>query len=113
MRIPPLRWVDPPDGPAIELLDQTRLPATETVLTCRDVPSLVDAISRLAVRGAPLLGVGGAVGGARAACRGGAPPLPGRRRSRRGEGDHRRPPDRGEPGLGCRPGPRRLPARAV
>ena len=69
MRIPPLRWVDPPDGPAIELLDQTRLPATETVLTCRDVDSLVAAISRLAVRGAPLLGVAGGFGVALAAHR--------------------------------------------
>jgi methylthioribose-1-phosphate isomerase len=67
--IPPLRWLDPPDGPAIELLDQTRLPATEAVLTCRDVDSLVDAIGRLAVRGAPLLGVAGAFGVALAACR--------------------------------------------
>ncbi len=69
MRIPPLRWLDPPDGPAIELLDQTRLPATETVLTCRDVDSLIDAIGRLAVRGAPLLGVAGAFGVALAAHR--------------------------------------------
>ena len=69
MRIPPLRWLDPPDGPAIELLDQTRLPATEAVLTCRDVDSLVDAIKRLAVRGAPLLGVAGAFGVALAAHR--------------------------------------------
>jgi methylthioribose-1-phosphate isomerase len=68
--IPPLRWLDPPDGPAIELLDQTRLPATEAVLTCRDVDSLVDAIRRLAVRGAPLLGVAGAFGVALAAYRG-------------------------------------------
>ena len=67
MDIPPLCWLDPPDGPAIELLDQTRLPATETVLTCRDVATLVDAITRLAVRGAPLLGVAGAFGVALAA----------------------------------------------
>ena len=46
MPVPPLRWIDPPDGPAIELLDQTRLPATEAVLTCRDVGSVVAAISR-------------------------------------------------------------------
>jgi methylthioribose-1-phosphate isomerase len=69
MRIPPLRWIDPPEGPAIELLDQTRLPATETVLTCRDADSLVAAIRRLAVRGAPLLGVAGAFGVALAAYR--------------------------------------------
>jgi methylthioribose-1-phosphate isomerase len=67
MDIPPLRWLDPPDGPAIELLDQTRLPATEAVLTCRDVDSLVDAIRRLAVRGAPVLGLAGAYGVALAA----------------------------------------------
>jgi methylthioribose-1-phosphate isomerase len=67
MDIPPLRWLDPPEGPAIALLDQTRLPATETVLACRGVDSLVDAIGRLAVRGAPLLGVAGAFGVALAA----------------------------------------------
>jgi methylthioribose-1-phosphate isomerase len=67
---PPLRWLDPPAGPAIELLDQTRLPAEECILTCTDVPQLVDAITRLVVRGAPLLGVAGAFGVALAAARG-------------------------------------------
>jgi methylthioribose-1-phosphate isomerase len=65
-----LRWLDTQDGPVIELLDQTRLPAVESVLTCTDVPQLVDAIRRLAVRGAPLLGVAGAYGVALAAARG-------------------------------------------
>jgi methylthioribose-1-phosphate isomerase len=69
MRISPLRWVDPPEGPAIELLDQTRLPTAEIVLTCGDVDSLVAAIRRLAVRGAPMLGVAGAFGVALAAHR--------------------------------------------
>ena len=68
--IPPLRWLDPPDGPAIELLDQTRLPGAEAILTCRDVATLVDAIGRLVVRGAPMLGLAGAYGVALAACRG-------------------------------------------
>jgi methylthioribose-1-phosphate isomerase len=68
--IPALRWLDPPDGPAIALLDQTRLPAQEAVVTCSDVPALVDAIRRLVVRGAPLLGVAGAYGVALAALRG-------------------------------------------
>ena len=68
--IPALRWLDPPSGPAIELLDQTRLPATEAVVTCRDVAALVDAIRRLVVRGAPLLGIAGAFGVALAVCRG-------------------------------------------
>jgi methylthioribose-1-phosphate isomerase len=65
-----LRWVDRADGPAVTLLDQTRLPAEEIYLTCTDTASLVDAIGRLAVRGAPLLGVAGAFGVALAACRG-------------------------------------------
>jgi methylthioribose-1-phosphate isomerase len=65
-----LRWLDPPDGPAVVLLDQTRLPAEETYLTCTDVTSLVDAIVRLVVRGAPLLGLAGAYGVALAAYRG-------------------------------------------
>jgi methylthioribose-1-phosphate isomerase len=67
---PPLRWIDPPDGPAIALLDQTRLPAEEAIVTCADVPALVDAIRRLVVRGAPLLGVAGAFGVGLAAHRG-------------------------------------------
>jgi methylthioribose-1-phosphate isomerase len=62
-----LRWVDPPAGPAIALLDQTRLPAEEVYLTCRDVAALDGAIRRLVVRGAPLLGVAGAFGVALAA----------------------------------------------
>jgi methylthioribose-1-phosphate isomerase len=66
---PSLRWLDPPAGPAIELLDQTRLPAIEAVVTCTDVPQLVAAISGLVVRGAPLLGVAGAYGVALAAAR--------------------------------------------
>ena len=65
-----LRWLDPPGGPAIALLDQTRLPAEEVYLTCRDVASLEEAIRRLAVRGAPLLGLAGAFGVALAAFRG-------------------------------------------
>ncbi|HEX2319623.1 MAG TPA: S-methyl-5-thioribose-1-phosphate isomerase [Streptosporangiaceae bacterium] len=69
MSIAALRWLDPPAGPAIELLDQTRLPAVEAVVTCTDVTSLVDAIRRLVVRGAPLLGIAGAYGVALAAAR--------------------------------------------
>jgi methylthioribose-1-phosphate isomerase len=68
--IPTLRWVDPPDGPAIALLDQTRLPAELGVVVCGDVPGLVAAIRALVVRGAPILGVAGAFGVALAAHRG-------------------------------------------
>jgi methylthioribose-1-phosphate isomerase len=69
-QVKPLRWLDPPGGPAVVLLDQTRLPADETYLTCADVPQLIDAIRRLVVRGAPLLGVAGAYGVGLAAMRG-------------------------------------------
>ena len=70
MNLAPLRWLDEPAGPAIELLDQTRLPAAEVTVTCADIPALVDAIGRLVVRGAPLLGLAGAYGVALAAWRG-------------------------------------------
>ncbi|MBA0049488.1 S-methyl-5-thioribose-1-phosphate isomerase [Streptomyces sp. AJS327] len=68
--VPTLRWVEPPTGPAVGILDQTRLPAEEVELVCADVPSLVEAIQRLAVRGAPALGLTGAYGVALAAVRG-------------------------------------------
>ncbi|OEJ96014.1 S-methyl-5-thioribose-1-phosphate isomerase [Streptomyces thermolilacinus] len=67
---PVLRWEEPPEGPVVVLLDQTRLPAEEVGLVCTDVPALVRAIQTLAVRGAPLLGIAGAYGVALAAARG-------------------------------------------
>ncbi len=70
MSVPTLQWLDPPRGPAVALLDQTRLPADEKIVTCENVPELVDAIRRLVIRGAPVLGVAGAFGVALAACRG-------------------------------------------
>jgi methylthioribose-1-phosphate isomerase len=54
----------------VALLDQTRLPAEEVALVCRDVETLVDAIRRLVVRGAPLLGIAGGYGVALAAALG-------------------------------------------
>lgn len=68
MEIPTLAWLD--DGPGIALLDQTRLPAEQAVVVCCDVAALVDAIRRLVVRGAPMLGMAGAYGVALAAQRG-------------------------------------------
>ncbi|MFK0117179.1 S-methyl-5-thioribose-1-phosphate isomerase [Streptomyces sp. NPDC090994] len=68
--IPALRWEEPPEGPVLVLLDQTRLPAEEVELVCTDAPALVEAIRSLAVRGAPLLGIAGAYGVALAAVRG-------------------------------------------
>ncbi|MEU8786745.1 S-methyl-5-thioribose-1-phosphate isomerase [Streptomyces sp. NPDC048637] len=70
LTIPSLRWEEPPEGPVVVLLDQTRLPAEEVELVCTDVPALVQAIRTLAVRGAPLLGIAGAYGVALAAARG-------------------------------------------
>jgi len=67
---PPLRWEEPPEGPVLVLLDQTRLPQEEVELVCTDVQALVAAIRSLAVRGAPLLGLAGAYGIALAAARG-------------------------------------------
>jgi methylthioribose-1-phosphate isomerase len=68
--VPALRWEKPQEGPVVVLLDQTRLPAEEVELACTDVPALVGAIRRLAVRGASVLGLAGAYGVALAAARG-------------------------------------------
>ena len=61
-----VRTVDWVDG-AIRAIDQTLLPATERWLTLSTVDAVVDAIRRLAIRGAPALGVAGAMGVALAA----------------------------------------------
>jgi methylthioribose-1-phosphate isomerase len=55
---PALRW----DGRALHLLDQTRLPAEEVVITLSGAADTAEAIRRLAVRGAPLIGVAAAYG---------------------------------------------------
>ncbi|WP_175407261.1 S-methyl-5-thioribose-1-phosphate isomerase [Streptomyces sp. TRM64462] len=67
---PALRWAEPPEGPVVVLLDQTRLPAEETELVCTDVPAVIRAIQTGALRGAPVLGIAGAYGVALAAARG-------------------------------------------
>ncbi|TYB59469.1 S-methyl-5-thioribose-1-phosphate isomerase [Nonomuraea sp. PA05] len=51
-------WVDD----AVELVDQTLLPDKLVMLRIHTVAELVEAIQRLAVRGAPALGVAGALG---------------------------------------------------
>ncbi|MEW9552756.1 S-methyl-5-thioribose-1-phosphate isomerase [Nonomuraea sp. NPDC050783] len=56
-----MRTIDWVDG-AIELIDQTLLPEECVTLRVTTVDELVDAIRRLAVRGAPALGVAGALG---------------------------------------------------
>jgi methylthioribose-1-phosphate isomerase len=62
---PPLRW----DGERLHVLDQTRLPAQEVVLTLSGAADTADAIRRLAVRGAPLIGIAAAYGLAMAVAR--------------------------------------------
>ncbi len=52
---------------AVRLLDQTQLPAAEVYLELRSVPEMVEAIRRLRVRGAPLIGIAAAMGLAAAA----------------------------------------------
>lgn len=55
-----LTWID--EKPALELIDQTRLPASTELLEVTTTDALVRAIQDLAVRGAPALGVAGAFG---------------------------------------------------
>ena len=47
---------------ALELLDQTLLPQAEEWISCSSVESVADAIRRLAVRGAPAIGIAAAYG---------------------------------------------------
>src|SRR5260370_8191284 len=54
----PLRWRDG----TLLLLDQTLLPDQEIWLDCRTPEQVADAIRRLAVRGAPAIGVAAAYG---------------------------------------------------
>jgi S-methyl-5-thioribose-1-phosphate isomerase len=63
----PARTIDWSDAPSVVLLDQTVLPHQERYLRARTVGELIDAVQRLAVRGAPALGVAGALGVALAA----------------------------------------------
>jgi methylthioribose-1-phosphate isomerase len=49
-------------GDHIRLLDQTLLPQEETYIEIRTVDDICDAIKRLAVRGAPAIGVAAAMG---------------------------------------------------
>jgi methylthioribose-1-phosphate isomerase len=55
---PPLRW----DGERLHVLDQTLLPAEEAVIELTGAADTAAAIRRLAVRGAPLIGVAAAYG---------------------------------------------------
>lgn len=56
-----LRWIGDASG-HLELLDQTLLPSQLTMIPCRDVAAVVEAIQSLRVRGAPAIGIAGGYG---------------------------------------------------
>ncbi|MEN6308152.1 MAG: S-methyl-5-thioribose-1-phosphate isomerase [Anaerohalosphaeraceae bacterium] len=56
-----LRWIGLTDG-VLELLDQRKLPGRMDILICRTPEQLFEAITTLAVRGAPAIGVAAAYG---------------------------------------------------
>ncbi len=49
------------DGKTFAILDQTLLPNTERWIECNDVKTLVNLIQRLAIRGAPAIGISAVV----------------------------------------------------
>ena len=65
------------DAGTIRILDQTLLPQEERVLTLTSTAELADAIRTLRIRGAPALGIAGAMGVAQAAFRSQAAGTPG------------------------------------
>ncbi len=63
MTLPPtVAWVGDAARGHLELLDQTRLPDHREVLQLTSLDAVVDAIRRLAVRGAPAIGVAAGYG---------------------------------------------------
>lgn len=57
---PTVAWA--PDGDAVRIVDQRRLPGALVFADLRTMDDVVDAIRTLAVRGAPAIGVAGAMG---------------------------------------------------
>lgn len=55
-----VRWA--PDGDAVRIIDQTQLPERFVERDLRSIDDVCDAIGRLAVRGAPAIGIAGAMG---------------------------------------------------
>jgi len=62
-RVEPIRW----EEGEVVILDQTRLPQEEVHVRCGRAEEVAEAIRRLAVRGAPLIGIAAAYGMALAA----------------------------------------------
>ncbi len=63
MLLEPIKW----KANAIVFIDQTKLPARLKYIRCRDIDRLCEAIKKLSIRGAPLIGVSVALGYALAA----------------------------------------------
>src|SRR3989337_1923215 len=57
-----------PDGPAVKLIDQRRLPGRLEVMVLRHPQEVAAAIADMAVRGAPAIGAAAAFGLALAGC---------------------------------------------
>jgi len=60
--VPVAEWVGDCQTGFLRLLEQTLLPEETVYIDCRDTPAVWDAILRLAVRGAPAIGVAAAYG---------------------------------------------------
>ena len=56
-----IEWVGGVDG-FVRLIDQTLLPTELYYIECRDIETMWEAIRTLRVRGAPAIGIAGAVG---------------------------------------------------
>ncbi len=61
MPVETIRWVDGLEG-CVELIDQTRLPGEFTYVQCNTPEEMWEAIKVLRVRGAPAIGIAGAMG---------------------------------------------------
>ena len=59
---PVAQWIGDSETGFLRLLDQTLLPSETVYIDCKDAESVWDAIKRLAVRGAPAIGVAAAYG---------------------------------------------------
>jgi len=55
--LPPIYW----DGEAVAILDQRVLPHREAIIRCTQLNQVVSAIKTMAIRGAPAVGVAGAL----------------------------------------------------
>jgi len=62
MQVVSIKWIQKAngDGGHLELLDQTKLPLVTNWIKCSHAAEVIDAIKRLAVRGAPAIGIAGA-----------------------------------------------------